>query len=283
MGLLRTTGIRAIVLGTLAIAAEPAIGLEDAAAPGSRASGTGKPAVIEKTVMDGEEFQIDLGIPGTSTCFVYPEERTDAAACDGLDLETVKGRVMSLADLSNLVAVAILRRGEAQSMAVVLRSREEMAELSEKDFDKVADGLLKGMSKSIQPGAHVELKVEQAAQLMHVGKLELLHLRVALHPFKNAEQVALLVDHYFVLTRHSTKILQFTTVATDMAHMQPVIDRMVQGVRGTPTQKRLDIGGGKTSYFLSQVTTLSVLGLLLIAAGGAGYAIARRRRTSKSG
>lgn len=280
MSLARIAQVCAIVIDITAIATAPAIAAGDGGPPEDATAGASAPAGATSALTDGEGFQIDLQLPGVKTCFALPEERTEAVSCEGVDLEPIRDRLSSLADRDEVVAVAILSREDSQSMAIVTKGREELPELSRKEFDKVADGLLQAMAQGFPPEQLQQLRVERTAQLLHVGNLELLHLRLVLHPFKEDGGLDLLIDRYVVLTEGETRIVQFTTMAKDMVNMRPVIDRIVDGVKGRPTQKRMAIDATRGAYPFGRFGAVGALGLIGIAGGAAGYAFARRRNSS---
>jgi hypothetical protein len=261
--LLTTPGICGLVCGIAATASAQA------------------PAPTNHTVTDDAGFAVDLTVPGLATCFVFPEERLDAEACDGVSLESVKAQVAGMGDRKNLLAVAILRQEDYETMAVVLRLPEEMAKLSAKDLEKTSRDVLKGMSRAMSGEKAAELTLAQPARLLQLGDLQVLHMRASLRPSKKMPDLVLFMDHYFALTQGSTRAVEFMTVSTEMPAMEPVIERVAQSLRGTPTRKRINLSAQEIGYYLGLFAVPIVLGLLVVGGGAAAYVTTRRRKRNR--
>jgi hypothetical protein len=249
---------------------------------GIAASAIGRtPAAGEYTVKDDTGFAVDLTAPGLTTCFVFPEDRLDAEACDGVELESVKAQVARMGDRKNLLAVAILRQEDYETMAVVLKLPEEMARLSAKDLDKTSRDVLKGMSRATHGERANELAVAQPARLLQLGELQVLHMRVSLRPSKTAPDLVLFMDHYLALTQGSTRALEFMTVSTELPAMEPVMEHIAQSLHGHPTRKRIDLTAEEIGYYLGLFAVPILIGLLAVSGGVAAYIVARRRKRGR--
>jgi len=281
-------GIPALALAATLAAARPAVGSGNVArsieslAPDPDTSGTSPESARANTIKDEHGFQADLGAPGASTCFVFPEQRQDPDACQNVDIESIRARITSLADTSKLLAVALLRQEDSESMVIVVRTDEEMPEVSGKDIEKTVRGMLKGISPD-PPGVSTPgPALAQPAQLLQVGPLQVMHLRVAVRPSEQTEDLVFFIDHYFVLTLGNTKLLQFVTLSTDMAQMQPVMEHVVQTLHGTPTRKRINPDAAYLGSYAGFLTIPVLLGLLVVGSATI-YAIARRRKIRQAG
>ncbi len=242
------------------------------------ATAVAQPPVGTSQVTDDAGFAVDLSAPGTTTCFVFPEERLDADACDGVSLESVKAQVAGMGDRKNLLAVAILRQEDYETMAVVLKVPEEMPRLSSKDLEKTSRDVLKGMSRGMHGEQTADLTVAQPARLLQLGVLQVLHMRVSLRPSKKMPELVLFMDHFFALTEGSTRAVEFMTVSTEMPAMEPVIEHVAQSLRGRPTHKRIGITAEEIGYYLGLFAVPILVGFLVVGGGVVAFVTARRRK-----
>lgn len=262
---MRAHGTTAISLLALCLVASPA-----------RAGGT-------NTVKDGTAFEVDLGVPEVTTCFVFPKERSDAQACDGVNMGPVEAQIASFSDRSKLLAVAILRQQESETMLVVMRTPAEMARVSPGDVEKTARQVLKGMSSAAAEAERMAPTLAKPARLLQVGDLQVLHLSLVMQVSKESQEPAFLMDHFFALTEGGTTVLQFTTMPADMARMQPAMERLIQSLRGRPTQKTesTDDVAYRAGYYFG---LFGVPVLLLVGAFVTAYLIggrSKRRQASR--
>jgi hypothetical protein len=240
------------------------------------------PPATNQAVTDDASFAVDLTAPGVTTCFVFPEERLDADACDGVSLESVKAQVAGMGDRKNLLAVAILRQEDYETMAVVLKVPEEMPKISARDLEKTSRDILKGMSRGMHGEQTADLSVAQPARLLQLGELQVLHMRVSLRPSNKMPDLVLFMDHYFALTEGSTRAVEFMTVSTEMPAMEPVIEHVAQSLRGKPTRKRIAITAQEIGYYLGLFAVPILIGLLVVGGGVTLFITARRRKRNQT-
>jgi len=255
-----------------------------AAASGETATDTNLGAAVasapesKNLVNDGPAFEVQLGVAGVAVCVVFPEVRRDEPNCAGVDTAAVEASIERL-DRSNLIAAAMLHEQQSETVVMVMKVPFEMAKISGDNVQKTANEFLKGMAKSTS-GAVSGL--EQPARLFQVGPLQVLHMRIAMHPVKDASELAFLSDNYMVLTAGNTRLIQFITLAQNLPAMQPVMDRLIQGVRGKPTQKLSSDDAEAIGYKIGYATGPFVFPILLIVAlVVGGTLVARRGRRRK--
>lgn len=269
-----TAIVRQLLVCAMAMGTRGALAASVDPAPGTAPATPAAAAVAQNLVKDGPEFEIDLTAPDVTTCFVFPEERRDEASCAGLDTSALKASFERV-DRTHLVAAAVLHNEQSETMVTVINTSIEMSKITEANVQKTANEVLKGMAKSTAGG--VPTTLAQPARLFQVGALQVLHLRVDVHPLKDAADVGVISDSYLVLSAGSTRMVQFGTMLPSLPSMQPVMERLIQGVRGKPTQQTSSYNAESIGYAIGYATGAFALPLFLVVALVVGGTIAVRR------